>query len=337
MKLGAFLSCLSDRPLDEALTIVSDIGLSSVEITAGGFLPPVHLPIDQLRASTTARQDYLGQFADHGIELTALNANGNPLHPDPEVGPAHAGGVRTAVEMAGLLGVGKVVVMAGLPAGAAGDTAPSWSVAPWDSAFLDIQDYQWNEVGIPFWRSIDGLAREHGVKVCVEMHPHTLVYNTATFERLLNATDATNIGAQMDPSHLFWQGIDPITVIEHLGDRVYHAAAKDTRINERARALNGVLNDSFRRIPAEDHPVSLGGRYVVTNFPEEAPWNFVAIGRGHDVDYWSRFLSALHAVNPTIAVNIEHEDGELGQVEGLTYAASSLQKALAQVDTGQSA
>jgi sugar phosphate isomerase/epimerase len=222
--------------------------------------------------------------------------------------------------------------MAGLPAGAAGDKAMSWAVAPWDSAFLDIQDYQWNEVGVPFWRSIDELAREHGVQVCVEMHPHTLVYNTATLERLLDATGATNIGAQMDPSHLFWQGIDPIQVIEHLGDRVFHAAAKDTRINESSRALNGVLNDSFRRIPDAENPVSLGGKYVVTNFPADAPWNFVAIGKGHDVDYWSRFLAALQAVNPTIAVNIEHEDGELGQVEGLGLAASNLGKALAQVE-----
>ncbi len=332
MKLGSFLSCLSNKPLTEALDIVGDLGLTSVEITAGGFLPPVHLPVDQLRASAAAREDYLGQFAAKGIELTALNANGNPLHADPAVRIPHADGVRTAVELAGLLGIKKVVVMAGLPAGAQGDTAMSWAVAPWDSAFLDIQDYQWNEVGVPFWRSIDEQARDADVQVCVEMHPHTLVYNLATFERLITQTNATNIGAQMDPSHLFWQGIDPIQVIEYLGDRVYHAAAKDTRINEANRALNGVLHDGFRRIPAEENPVSLGGRYVVTNFPEDAPWNFVAIGRGHDIDYWSRFLGALYAVNPTIAVNIEHEDGELGQVEGISYAANSLQKALTQLD-----
>jgi sugar phosphate isomerase/epimerase len=327
VRIGAFLACLSDRPLSEALEVVSDLGLTSVEITAGGFLPPVHLPIDELRISAGARDDYLGQFTQLGITVTALNANGNPLHADPAVRDKHAEDVRTAVELAGLLGIERVVVMAGLPAGAANDRSLSWAAVPWDSAWLDVQDYQWGEVGVPYWRSIDELARDNDVKVCVEMHPHTLVFNTSTFERLVERTRATNIGAQMDPSHLFWQGIDPIAVIEHLGERVFHAAAKDTRINETAKRLDGVLSDSWRRFPAEQDPVSLGGKYVLTDYPEAEPWRFVSVGRGHDVAYWQRFLEALHGVNPDIAVNIEHEDAELERVEGLRYATECLHQA----------
>ena len=60
-----------------------------------------------------------------------------------------------------------------------------------------------------------------------------LVFNPATLERLVERTGATHIGAEMDPSHLFWQGIDPIAAVEHLGDLVFHAAAKDTRITSR--------------------------------------------------------------------------------------------------------
>ena len=133
----------------------------------------------------------------------------------------------------------------------------------------------------------------------------------------------------MDPSHLFWQGIDPIAAIEYLGGLVYNAAAKDTRINEAAK-VNGVLDDRFGRV-APDAPgvVSLGGRYTLSEWPENASWDFVAVGRGHDVAYWRRFLQALERIDPDMAVNIEHEDQELDEADGLRYAAQTLLEAAA--------
>ena len=90
----------------------------------------------------------------------------------------------------------------------------------------------------------------------------------------------------MDPSHLFWQGIDPVAAIGHLGDLVYHAAAKDTRINEQNCRVYGVLDDRFQRVPAEENPLGLGGRNTLTRWPADASWQFVAVGRGHDQDFW---------------------------------------------------
>jgi sugar phosphate isomerase/epimerase len=127
---------------------------------------------------------------------------------------------------------------------------------------------------------------------------------------------------------LFWQGIDPIAAIDYLGDLVYHAAAKDTRINP-ACAVYGVLDDRFTRIPASENPTGLGGRHTVNRWPQDSSWDFVAVGRGHDVEFWSRFLAALGRIDPDIAVNIEHEDTELGQLEGLEVAASTLRAASA--------
>ena len=125
-------------------------------------------------------------------------------------------------------------------------------------ALLDARDYQWNEA-VPFWKDIQARAADADVKVCIEMHPHNLVYNPGTMERLADEIGATHVGAEMDPSHLFWQGIDPVVAAKDLGGLVYNAAAKDTRINEAAK-VNGVLDDRFGRV-AEGDPgaLPLGG------------------------------------------------------------------------------
>jgi sugar phosphate isomerase/epimerase len=220
--------------------------------------------------------------------------------------------------------VKRVVTMSGLPGTDAAATLPAWTVLPWDSSYLDARDYQWNEVAIPYWRDIQARAADADVKVCIEMHPHNVVYNPATMLRLAESIDATHVGAELDPSHLFWQGIDPVAAIGALGDLVYNAAAKDTRINP-AALVNGVLDDRHGRVHADEPgAVSLGGRFTLSRWPENSSWDFVAVGRGHDTAFWTRFLAALRAVDEDMAVNIEHEDAELGQIEGLEFAARTL-------------
>ena len=327
MKLGAYTACLHDLPLPDALETLASLGLESAEINSGGFLPPVHLPVEDIRASEGARAEYLGVFADAGLTLTALNCNGNPLDPDPVVGPRHAQDVLDSIEIAALLGVRRVVTMSGTPAAGPSGTKPVWNVLPWHSAFLDVRDYQWNEVAVPFWRKVQAHAADHDVKVAIEMHPHNVVYNPATLERLVTEVDATHVGAEMDPSHLFWQGIEPVEAVRHLGGLVFNAAAKDTRINAAAR-VNGVLDDRFTRVPPDAwDAVSLGGDHTLSAWPEEASWDFVAVGRGHDVSWWREFLTALEEVDPDMAVNIEHEDQELDRLDGLRSAAETLLEA----------
>ncbi|NKQ53633.1 sugar phosphate isomerase/epimerase [Amycolatopsis sp. K13G38] len=323
MRFGAYTACLHDKTLDEALATLRGLGLDSVEVNAGGFIPAPHIHVDALLAGARARREYLARIADHGIALTGLNVNGNPLHPDLAVSSKHASDLHKTIELAGLLGVRNVVTMSGQPGAHPGGLAPAWVVEPWHSAASEVLEYQWTEVVVPFWRDIEQRARRADVRVCIEMHPHNVVYNPATLTRLIERVGATNVGAEMDPSHLFWQGIEPVVAIEYLGDRVFHAAAKDVRINEEHCRLNGVLDDRFRA-PDPGSATGLGGRYVANLFPEQAPWEFVSVGRGHDVAYWADFLAALAKADPDIAVNIEHEDVELGQLEGLTVAAETL-------------
>lgn len=339
MKLGAYTACLHDKTLEEALAILQGLGLTSVELNAGGFIGTPHLPAGDLLNSPAARTRFLDTIAGFGMTLTALNCNGNPLHPDPEVGPRHSADLRRAIRLAPLLGVRTVITMSGLPAAEPGGTRPSWTVIPWDSVYLETLDYQWDQVAVPFWTEIQELAAAHDVRVAIEMHPHNLVFNPATLRRLIDRTTppggVTHVGAELDPSHLFWQHIDPVQAIEDLGELVFFAAAKDTLIHETA-AVNGVLDDRFTWIPAQEHPLGLGGHYTVTRWPAVPGWSFVAVGRGHDTGFWSRFLAALDAVSPEMAVNIEHEDASLGQLEGLSYAAENLITAAAKagISTG---
>jgi sugar phosphate isomerase/epimerase len=329
MRLGVYTAILHDRDLPGALQVIRGLGLSGAEVNVGGFIGTPHIPIDDVLSSATAREDYLGVFAEHGVELTGLNVNGNPLHADPVVREKHSADLQRAVELAGLLGVERIVAMSGLPGGHPGATWPSWIVNPWDSGYLDVLEYQW-DVAVPYWADIDRRARDHGVKVAIEMHPQNLVFNPATMERLVDRTGATHIGAEMDPSHLFWQGIDPVAAIDSLGGLVFHAAAKDTRINPACR-VNGVLDDRFRRLRPDEERVNIGGDHYVNEWPKDSSWDFVAVGRGHDRAFWTAFLAALHRVDPDMAVNIEHEDVELGRIEGLEVAADTLSQAAAEL------
>ena len=321
MYIGAYNACLADKSLTEALDILAGLGLNSVEVNSGGFLPPIHLPIDELTTSEDARQQYLGEFASRGLTLTALNCNGNPLYPRADF--PHAGDLIASIELAALLGVKRVVTMSGTPGVDASSTVPAWNPLPWWSPFLDVRDHQW-EVAVPFWKDIQARAADADVKVAIEMHPGNIVFNPSTMHRLAEQIDATHVGAEMDPSHLFWQGIDPVLALADLGSLVYCSAAKDTRINEAAK-INGVLDDRFTRIPeGEPGYLAMGGGASLAGWPSSSSWDFVAIGKGHDVPFWTEFLRALQAIDPDIPCNIEHEDVELDQLEGLRLAAENM-------------
>ncbi|MGO2862884.1 MAG: sugar phosphate isomerase/epimerase family protein [Brevibacterium sp.] len=322
MKYGIYTAILHDRPLPEALSVIKELGLDAAEINVGGFLPPIHMPtIDDILVSDDARDEYLGPFAEAGVELAGLNANGNPLHPNPEIGPPTLADIERAIKVAGRLGQTRVVTMSGLPGADGSAPKPTWIVNPWESSLLETRDAQW-AAAAPIWTGLDRLAADNGVQIAIEMHPHNLVFNPATLIRLIETIGATNIGAEMDPSHLFWQGIDPVAAIDHLGELVVHAAAKDVRINPEA-AINGVLDDRHTHFTG-DRITNIRGGAAISAWPERSSWDFVALGKGHDQDFWNRFVAALARVDPDMAVHIEHEDEDLGRIEGLQTAAAVL-------------
>ena len=327
MKLGVYNAILHDRPLPEALKVIADLGLTGIEINTGGFLPAVHVPtMDDILVSDAARDDYLGIFEGTGVAIAGLNCNGNPLHPNREIGEKHAEDIRRSIRLAERLGQNRVVTMSGLPGGEPGATVTNWIVNAWNSAALDVLDYQW-DVAAKFWRETDRLAADHGVKVALELHPQNIAFNTADVHKLIELTGATHVGVELDASHLFWQQMDPVAVVRELGPLVFQAAAKDVRVNTENAALYGVLDNSFRRLSPDESRTNLGGDEWANEWPKNSAWDFVALGRGHDTAYWTEFLRALHEVDPNMLVNIEHEDTSLGRIEGLEVAAKVLRDA----------
>jgi sugar phosphate isomerase/epimerase len=327
MRLGVYDAILHDRSLPEALRVVADLGLTGIEINSGGFLPAAHIPtFDDILVSDAARDDFLGIFDGTGVGIAGLNCNGNPLHPDRAIGEGHAEDIRRSIRLAARLGQHRVVTMSGLPGGEPGATRVNWVVNAWNSAALDVLDHQWG-IAAAFWRETDRLAADHDVKVALELHPQNVVFNTADVRKLIDLTRATHLGVELDASHLFWQQMDPVAVIRELGPLILQAAAKDVRINPATAALNGVLDNSFRRLGPDEDRTNLGGDEWANEWPRPAAWDFVALGKGHDTAYWTEFLAALQEVDPDMLVNIEHEDVELGRIEGLEVAAKVLRDA----------
>jgi sugar phosphate isomerase/epimerase len=216
--------------------------------------------------------------------------------------------------------------MSGLPGGEPGSTRVNWVVNAWNSAALEVLDYQW-EIAAVFWKETDALAADLDVKVALELHPQNVVFNTADVRKLIELTAATHVGVELDASHLFWQQMDPVAVVRELGPLIFQAAAKDVRINTENAKLYGVLDNSFRALAADEPRTNLGGDEWANEWPKNSAWDFVALGKGHDTAFWTEFLRALHEVDPDMLVNIEHEDTELGRIEGLEVAATVLKDA----------
>lgn len=306
MKLGICSAVYSEIPLNDALDRFKKIGIESVEVFSGADGVNNHIDVPNLLASAASRREYLDRFASRGMCIGSLNATGNPVHPIKEIRDrAHRGFIRT-VELAQKLGVDTVVVFSGTPGGAEGDTTPNWITCPWPDEYSSMLEYQWNEVLIPYWEEAVKIARDNGIsKIAFEMHPGFCVYNPHTLLKL-RAAVGSEIGANFDPSHLMWQGIDASLAAEELNGAIYSVHAKDVFVNEAYILRNGV-NDP-------KHYSDISNR----------AWTFRTVGYGHDASMWKKLLSTLLVQGYDGAVNIEHEDMLFSRSEGLRKACAFL-------------
>jgi sugar phosphate isomerase/epimerase len=309
MRIALFTDAMGDRPLEEILAwLVADVPeVTEVELGTGGYSSAPHCPLRQLLSDASLRRKWHQVFADRGFRIRALNVSGNPLHPDPDAAHAHDADLRDTIRLAAELHVDRVVAMSGCPgAGPRDRTAPHFSGGGWLPDLERIAEWQWLERVLPYWAEIAAFAAAESpaLRICLELHPGTFVYNTSTFSRIAGLSEA--IALNLDPSHFFWQSIDPLAVIGVLGARIGHVHGKDTRLNARGLALNGILDNRWPE-PAD-----------------EMPWTFAAVGRGHDADWWSAFLGALAEADFDGTIAIEHEDPFLGPEEGILESAHFL-------------
>jgi sugar phosphate isomerase/epimerase len=304
MKIGLNTDSLGGLSLDALLDVAAELELDAIEIPTGAWSPAPHADLDRLLASADARRELLAHVSDHGLAISALTCNGNQL--DPLSGPAHATVVRDTIALAPKLGVDRVVLMSGLPAGP-GDRWANWITVAWPPETAEVLRWQWEEVVIPYWRSLADHAAAHGVtKLCIEMHGQQVVYNVPTLLRLREAIGPV-VGANYDPSHLMWMGADPIAAIDALGDAIYHVHAKDTRL-ESSVAVRSRLE-------------TLSPEYA-----NQRSWNYVTLGHGHDADFWREFCAALARAGYDDVLSIEHEDQTMDPVEAVTESVDLLRR-----------
>ncbi|HMT21010.1 MAG TPA: sugar phosphate isomerase/epimerase [Promineifilum sp.] len=305
MRIGVLTALYQQFDFEDALDKAVAAGVSAVEIGVGGYPGSHHCRIDDLLAETSERRAFLSAIESRGLLLSALSVHNNPLHPDPAVAGNADGELRKAIRLAHLLGVPVVNTFSGLPAGAPGDRMPNWVTCPWPPEFLQMLDYQWNEVAIPYWRELERFAAGHDVRIAFEMHPGMLVYNVETLLRLRAATGPA-LGCNFDPSHLWWNGVDAVAAIRALGDAIFHAHGKDCYVDAHNVSVNG-CNDhkSYDRIL-------------------DRAWTFRTIGYGHDAAVWREIVSTLRLVGYDYVLSIEHEDALMSNDEGLAKAIALL-------------
>ena len=316
MKLGVLSVVLQDLPFEKAAGLLAGQGADMIEIGCGGYPGRAHCDPEILLKDKAKLREFRKILTDNGLAISALSCHANPVHPNAARAARDDADLRRAVLMAEALGVDRINTFSGCPGGAKGDSQPNWVTCAWPPEYLDVLDYQWNEVLIPYWTEFTAYAAEHGVdKIGFELHPGFCVYNTATMLKIRAAVN-DHLGANLDPSHLIWQGMDPVRVIRELGSAIFHFHAKDTALDRDNIRLNGVLDT---------------GHY--SDFAHRS-WSFRTVGYGNGEDYWRWILSALRMVGYDHAISIEHEDGLMSGAEGLRKAIAFLKPLIIQEPAG---
>ena len=306
MRVGVFTPLLSQLPLKDVLAKLKALHISTVELATGNYPGDAHCKLSMLEDNRQLAE-FQRLLADQGCSISALSCHGNPLHPNPARAQQARDTSRKTILLAEKLGVPVVVDFSGCPGDSPQSTAPNWVTCPWPPDYLDVLDWQWNEVVTPYWIELGNFAAQHNVKIAIEMHPGFVVYSPETLLRL-RAIAGPAVGCNYDPSHMFWQGIDPIAAIRILGDAIFHVHAKDTQLYPANLPRTGVLDTK----PYTDE--------------RNRGWIFRTCGYGHGAEWWKEFVSTLRMFGYDGVLSIEHEDSLMSPEEGLTKAAQFLRE-----------
>jgi len=304
MRVGVFTPLLSQLPLAEVLKKLAGLHIDTVELGTGNYVSDAHCKLSMLE-NAAPLADFKKALSDRGFNISALSCHGNPLHPDKAQAQQFRDVSRKTILLAEKLGVRVMVDFSGCPGDSPNATAPNWVTCPWPPDYRKVLDWQWNDVVAPYWIEHAKFAADHGVKIAVEMHPGFVVYNPETMLRLRSIA-GSNVGCNFDPSHLFWQQIDPIAAVRVLEGAIFHVHAKDTQLYSPNLVRAGVLDTK--------------------PYTEERnrSWIFRTCGYGHGSEWWGELLSTLRMFGYDSVVSIEHEDSLLSPGEGLNKAANFL-------------
>jgi sugar phosphate isomerase/epimerase len=300
------------------MDLVGSYGVQAIELGTGNYPGNGHCDPDALLGDPSRARELKKKIEDRGLIISALSQHGNPVHPNEAIAePAHEVWRKT-VRLAELMEVDVVNGFSGCPGDPGGGRYPNWITCAWPSDFAELLEWQWTERLIPYWSEQATYAEAHGVKIGFEMHPGMAVYNPETLLKL-RAAAGPAIGCNFDPSHLVWQGIDPVEAVRVLGAEkaIFHVHAKDTYVDNANVRVNGVLD-------TKDYGDIL-----------HRAWTFRTVSYGRPEKDWRDLISALRVVGYDFVLSIEHEDALMSVDEGFSKAVRFLQSIMTSEPAGE--
>jgi sugar phosphate isomerase/epimerase len=319
LKLGVLTVLFQNEPFEAMLDIVKGYGLEAVELGTGNYPGNSHCNPDELLEDESKLRNFKRALESRNLEISALSCHGNPLHPDKQVARQYHETWRKTILLAEKLGIERVNAFSGCPGDSENAKFPNWVTCAWPPDYLDLLNWQWSEKLIPYWKEEAGYASEHGIeKIAFEMHPGFMVYNPETLLKLREAV-GPSIGANYDPSHLVWQGIDPVESIKLLGkhDAIFHVHAKDVYLDPANIRVNGVLDAKPYHLVAD------------------RSWTFRSVGYGLSELDWKNIVSALMVIGYDYVLSIEHEDILASPQEGFLKAVNLLKNCIFSESPGE--
>jgi len=288
-----------DRPLEEVLKYVSKLGYEMVEIWAGEGSH--HLDLDEILKGKASA--YKKTIERYGLSISAINNGGAGqlvLGPhDAVTDDIYRGtpeqkvkyGIDTMKKTAEAAAALDVPVVDGFIG------APFWGAwYIWPPKYEQIFEEGF-KLFAQRWGEILDHFKAQGIKFALEVHPQEQAYNIETAEQALKAIGyRKEFGFNFDPSHLIWQGIDPVIFIKKFGDRIYHMHAKDGELVKENLATSGCIPTGAWRRPGRG-------------------FRFRAVGWG-DIP-WKRVITALVEVGYDYVMSYEHEDPVMSREDGI--------------------
>ncbi|MCI5529864.1 MAG: sugar phosphate isomerase/epimerase [Blautia sp.] len=310
MKLGLFTTLFPDMELIDLLALTRELGIEALELSSKPDRGLRHFHPRELLENESALICFQDTLKRNNMIISQLNCSCNPVSPIPGEEQKSREDFEIAFRLAEKLNIRTVCSFSGCPGGGPGEKTPNWITCAWPPQYQNMLKWQWEEKLIPFWTWASKRGADFGVnQLAIEMHPGFCVYNPDTLLRLRQAVGSV-IGANLDPSHLIWQGISIPDAICALKGAIWHVHAKDTFINQRNVRINGVLDTRHY------------------SRAEERSWTFRTVGYGMSRDTWKEIISFLILSGYDGVISIEHEDMFLSKPDGLSKAATFLKEIL---------
>ncbi len=311
-KLTLFTGQFADLPLEQLAAKAKGWGYDGLELACWGD----HLDVARAAREEKYARGHVWLLARHGLEVFAIsNHLAGQLVCDPNndarsdaFAPGDCAGnseakrawavesMKNAARAAANMGVKVVNGFTGSSIWHMLYSFPPASAAMIDSGYDDFARR---------WNPILDVFDECGVRFALEVHPTEIAYDLYTARRALQAIgNRPAFGFNFDPSHLFWQMVDPVRFIQAFPERIYHVHVKDA-----ALTLDGASG-----ILASHLNFGTPGR----------GWDFRTPGRGSV--RFEEIIRALNVINYPGPLSVEWEDAYMDREHGAAEACQFVRR-----------